>query len=147
MLPPQMDSPEARIQLVATALQESGPALEDRLQIGGPAKGLWMFELGGGVYGVLTNVLTSAFASAICNALSVIISFKVIYDALPNNDVLAAAFARLLLWSDPAPLPEIGATQRAWDYYRRNWRPGRPHPELWPANYERAREAVLAQSP
>lgn len=142
LLPPQMDSVEARLMLLAIAQQESGPALTDRKQVGGPARGLWQFEMGGGVYGVLTNSLTSAFASAICNALGVFISLNPIYDALAENDVLAAAFARLLLWTDPAPLPEVGRATEAWDYYRRNWRPGRPHFALWPGNYQRAREAL-----
>ena len=36
------------------------------------------------------------------------------------------------------PLPEIGARDMAWEYYRRNWRPGAPHPEAWPRNYDTA---------
>ncbi len=35
-------------------------------------------------------------------------------------------FARLLLWTDAKPLPAIGDEQGAWDYYLRNWRPGKP---------------------
>ena len=54
-----------------------------------------------------------------------------------------SAFARLLLWTDPAPLPALGAAVRAWAYYRRNWRPGKPHPETWPEMYQNALSFVL----
>jgi hypothetical protein len=30
----------------------------------------------------------------------------------------------------------------AWDYYLRNWRPGKPHPERWSVNHGAACEAL-----
>ena len=53
--------------------------------------------------------------------------------ALTFSELLQAGMARLLLWSDPRPLPlpmpeNEGA---AWDIYLNNWRPGRPHRDRW----------------
>ena len=53
LLPAKMDSPQARAMLKAIALQES--RFEHRKQIGGPARGFWQFEQGGGVRGVLNH--------------------------------------------------------------------------------------------
>src|SRR5699024_10369063 len=50
LLPAVMDTHQARVMLLAIALQESDLAYRE--QIGGPAHGLWMFERGGGVKGV-----------------------------------------------------------------------------------------------
>ncbi len=52
--------------------------------------------------------------------------------------MLACAFARLLLFTDPRPLPALGNPQAAWDYYVRNWRPGKPHRDTWDALYAKA---------
>ena len=62
-------------------------------------------------------------------------------EALATADPLAAAFARLLLWTDPRPIPS-GSPQAAWDYYIRNWRPGKPHRHTWDAFYRQAEQAV-----
>ena len=67
-----------------------------------------------------------------------------VYAALLIDDVLAAGIARLLLWTDPAPLPELGDVDAGWNYYDRNWRPGAPRPEAWPYNYSIARNAVTS---
>jgi hypothetical protein len=58
-----------------------------------------------------------------------------IWCALESDDVLAAGVARLLLLTDPKRLPALGDAETAWDYYRRNWRPRKPHPKRWPENY------------
>ncbi|MNL86831.1 hypothetical protein D3C87_2157110 [compost metagenome] len=47
--------------------------------------------------------------------------------------MLAAGVARLLLWTDPKTLPSIGDVDAAWALYLRTWRPGKPHPQTWPA--------------
>ena len=59
LLPPQMDTQEARAMLIAIALQES--RLTYRKQIGGPARGLHQFETGG-VRAVLRHAATEAHA-------------------------------------------------------------------------------------
>jgi hypothetical protein len=65
-----------------------------------------------------------------------------VYAALEHDDVLAAAFARLLLWTDPEPLPAVGEVQRAWALYLRTWRPGKPHRQTWDALYAQTMEEV-----
>lgn len=133
LLPGNMDSREARVMLAAIGLQES--RLEHRRQIKGPARGFWQFESGGGVRGVLNHPSSKRHASAICEAQGVTASTQAVYAKLEHDDILAAAFARLLLYTDPRPLPRIGDVQGAWGYYIRNWRPGKPHRHTWDALY------------
>ena len=64
------------------------------------------------------------------------------YEAITNNDVLACIFARLLLWTHPQALPKRGDVAGAWAYYLDLWRPGKPHHELWPGNFERGWKAT-----
>ena len=121
----------ARLLMMAIAGQES--AWGARLQVGGPARSFWQFEQGGGVAGVFR--VCPAQVKAVCAELFVPADVATVYEAMAWHDVLAAAMARLLLWTDPRPLPAIGEVQPAWEYYLRNWRPGRPHPETWPGRY------------
>lgn len=135
----------ARVELLAISGQEA--SWSARVQGGdGPAHGLWQFERGGGVAGVLSNRSTGVMAAAACEAAGVGATANAAYAALMRDDHLAVAFARLLLWSDPAPLPAIGDVDGAWDYYERNWRPGKPGPDRWPGNYDAAMAAVAALS-
>lgn len=148
LLPQRMDTPSARVMLIAIALQES--ALRHRVQLPlrpgmppGPARGLWQFERGGGVVGVLGHRASSRLAADVCAARGVdrTNSTKV-WEALANDDILAACFARLLLWTDPGPMPTT--EQAGWAKYVGVWRPGKPHPERWPRNWLLAQEAVHA---
>ena len=138
LLPARMNSPAAIALLLAIGLQES--RLTHRRQIGGPARGLWQFERGGGVRGVLEHPSSKKLAAAVCEARGVEPIASRVYGALEDDDVLAAAFARLLLWTDPKPLPAIGDTQSGWDLYIRTWRPGKPHRHTWDALYATATE-------
>lgn len=138
---PSMDSPKARLMLLAIGLQES--RFEHRRQIGGPARGYWQFEQGGGVRGVLLHKTSSYDATKICYARGVGSSTREVYERLENDDILACCFARLLLWTDAKPLPMIGDVDTAWEYYLRTWRPGKPHPATWPALYERAHNMLM----
>ncbi len=140
MLPARMSSREAEVQMLAIGLQES--RFEHRRQIGGPARGFWQFEQGGGVRGVLRHSASREHALAVCRVRNVIATESAVYAALENDDVLAAAFARLLLWTDPKALPALGDEQAAWDLYLRTWRPGKPHRHTWDALYAKALEAV-----
>jgi len=135
LLPEKMNSPAARVLMLAICGQEANWL--HRVQIGGPAHGLWQFEKGGGVKGVLTHPASRDIAAAVCAERGLMNGGLVdgAYEALVIDDILAACFARLLLWTDPRPLPSIGAQQDAWNYYVRNWRPGKPHPQQWPACY------------
>jgi len=142
LLPARMDTPLARLMLLAIGLQES--RLTNRFQIvsgggKGPARGLWQFERGGGVRGVLEHPATKASAGAVCLARQVQPVASVVWGELETDDVLAAAFARLLLFSDPRPLPAAVDVTGAWDLYARTWRPGKPHPETWPAFHDLAK--------
>lgn len=65
-----------------------------------------------------------------------------VWEKLAEDDILAAAFARLLLFTDPKSLPAIGAREAAWAYYLRNWRPGKPHPQSWEECYSKATGAT-----
>lgn len=146
LLPARMDCAEARVLMVAIGLQESGLTARAQLLAGGrrgAARGLWQFEVGGGVHGVLTHSATRALALQLCQARGVNPVEAVVWSALETDDVLAAGLARLLLVSDPAPLPPIGAQERAWDYYLRNWRPGKPHVLRWAMNYQAALAACV----
>lgn len=135
-----LDSPQARVQLLAMALQESG--LFERHQVGGPAHGLWQFEAGGGVKGVLTHSASQRRARALCESHGIAPTIAAVFAALEQDDVLAAGFARLLLWTLPMPLPAIGDEQAAWDQYIEAWRPGKPHRDRWAKVYPLAVQAV-----
>lgn len=140
LLPARMDSPEARVMLFAIGLQES--RFQHTRQINGPARGYWQFELGGGVAGVLTHPSTRSIALRIAKDRVGTNLHRPVYNALETDLALAGAFARLLLVSDPKPLPALGDAEGAWKYYIRNWRPGKPHPETWPKLYALALEHV-----
>jgi hypothetical protein len=141
LLPGRLDSPEARCMMLAIGLQESRLIARAQIVNGGgkgPARGLWQFERGGGVRGVLEHPATKAAAGAVCLARQVAPTPPAVWAALETDDVLAAAFARLLLLADPKPLPALGDSAGAWACYLRNWRPGKPKPDSWPAVYAQA---------
>lgn len=141
LLPKHMDSVRARISLTVIALQES--QLIYRRQIKGPARGLWQFEEGGGVKGVLHFSTTQHIAADVCEKLGVGNSIPEVYSTLEFNDILACCMARLLLYTDAKPLPEVGEVDAMWRYYVANWRPGKPHPQKWGVNYATALELLL----
>ena len=138
LLPEKMDTCAARVLLLAIGLQES--RLTHRQQIGGPAKGLWQFEQLGGVLGVLKHRSTIVYAFRLCHEREVAPFTNDVYEMLAHDDVLAAGFARLLLYTDPHPLPVAGDKQGSWDYYIRTWRPGKPHRHTWDELYDKAME-------
>lgn len=131
--------------LLCIAMQESGPKLDARYQSSpssnpGPARGWWQFEQGGGVAGVLQHATSKALAQDVCARLTIVPASEAVWRALEGNDMLSAAFARLLVLTDPKSVPSDEST--GWDYYLRTWRPGKPHPETWPTNWKIASEAV-----
>ncbi|WXL23905.1 hypothetical protein WG219_11115 [Ectopseudomonas mendocina] len=142
LLPANMSSPEAEVMLLAITRQED-PEQRRRQWPKGPARGLWQFEQGGGVRGVLNHPATRDIAVRVCGVRGVQPSPEAVMIAIIIDDVLAAAFARLLLWSDPKRLPKANDPQGAWDLYIRTWRPGKPHPEKWPGNYAAAVREVI----
>lgn len=143
LLPPSMDSAEARVMLLAIGLQESRftTRLQRPLRLGmpnGPARGFWQFERGGGVKGVMTHAATADHARIVCDARGVEFKAMPVWSKLAEDDLLACAFARLLLFTDPRPLPKLGDENGAWAYYVANWRPGKPHRQTWAKLYGEA---------
>lgn len=142
MLPPRMDSDKARVMLLAITLQEADGIY--RIQHGdGPAHGLWQFEEGGGVRGVMQHPNSRDYARALCASRHMPFDRHAVWQALAHDDILAAGFARLLLWTDFKPLPEIADMRGGWNYYLGLWRPGKPHPRKWPRCHRAARSQVL----
>lgn len=124
------DSRPARVMVLTIGLQES--RFKYRRQMGnGPAKSFWQFERGGGVKGVLTHPASKVKALALCAARKVPPEALAVWNAMEFDDVLGAGMCRLLLLTDPKPLPAVDDAPRAWDYYLRTWRPGKPHRATW----------------
>lgn len=146
LLPQKMNSPEAKAMMLAIAFQESG--LKYRRQVGGPARGYFQFEQGGGVRGVLNHPATSqtiqAFLAQMDYGWTPVSNAEACYSAIEHNDMLAAAFARLLLWTLPEAMPGKESPAVGWERYYSGWRPGRPHRITWDAHFARAWEIVDA---
>lgn len=123
LLPARMRSREAVTVLLTIGLQES--KFQYRRQMGnGPARGLFQFEKMGAVDGVLQHRASRALALDVCRERGVASVAGDVHSKLEHDDVLAAAFARLLLWTDPKALPALNDVDGAWQLYLRTWRPG-----------------------
>lgn len=152
LLPARMTSPEAEVMLLAIGLQES--RFQQRRQLvgspprpTGPAKSFWQAEQGGGmVTGLLRyrDQRVRDLAIGLCATRGVDPVPRAVWDAIEHDDVLAAGMARLLLFTDPKPLPAIGDADAAWSLYERVWRPGKPHRATWNALYWQAAGEVSA---
>lgn len=154
LLPERMRSAQAIAILLAIQLQEA-PNQEQK-QDGGPAVGIWQFEKGGGIAGVLRHAASRPYALKVCEALGIEATKDAVYLALQGtNDTLDAAFARLLLWTDASSLPGLGDVTGAWQLYLRTWNPGahsrgseKARATLrrkWSTNYAKALEAMVCQ--
>lgn len=135
LLPPKLDSAEAKAMLMAIAMQES--RWDHRRQIGGPARGFWQFEFGG-IKGVLAHKASQPLIHAVLDRLDYDHVPDTSYVAIEHNDVLAFAYARCLLWTLPGALPARGEAGEGWEQYIEAWRPGKPHSETWDAFYAEA---------
>lgn len=140
VLPSKFNTTDSTVLLLAIGLQES--RFEHRQQVGGPARSFWQFEKGGGVKGVLSHPGTAKHAQAVCVLRGIAPTAESVYARMLDDDLLGCAFARLLLYSDAKPVPVAGSIDAGWDYYARNWRPGRPHPETWRGLYLEAMKAA-----
>lgn len=83
-------------------------------------------------------------AVGLCAVRGVESATRAVWDAIEQDDVLAAGLARLLLWTDPGRLPRLGDADGAWQLYVRTWRPGKPHRSTWPDLYEQALAEVMS---
>lgn len=145
LLPVIMRTAQAKVLLYATNRQENPKRLPK--QIGGPAVGDYQFESGGGVRGVLEHPATAEQAARVCKARNIAAMRITVYEALQHDPVLAAAFARLLYYTDPGRLPGVGDEQATWDLYLRTWRPGafKRQPEELRAKWTRSyNDAMVA---
>lgn len=145
-VPDHMNTKPAHVMLVAIGLQES--RFEARAQIlqgggKGPARGFWQFERGGGCRGVLMHEASHVLMVKTCLARACAPTPADLWRRLEVDDVLACVAARLLLFTDPKPLPNNA--QGGWDYYTRVWRPGKPHRHTWDDLYAQAVNIVNAQ--
>lgn len=127
LLPSNMDTPAARVHMLAFGLQES--LMKHRYQVlngggKGPARGLWQFERGGGILGVLQHPQSRVHAQRVCDARGVEPDSRSVWERMETDDALACAFARLLMWTDPLALPAATDAEGAWRLYLRTWRPG-----------------------
>ena len=140
----------ARVMMLAIGLQESRflfrfQKIAGKPYLKGPARGFWQFERGGGVHGVMTHDKTKEHARNLCAKRKVDWDERAVHAALETDDILAAGFARLLLWADAERLPSPNASHdMAWECYERCWRPGKPHRETWDAFHIQARGQVFA---
>lgn len=139
-LPARMDTVGARLMMLAIQKQEDPE--ERRYQVvrrteatapenivgdktaKGPARSLWQMEKGGGVKGVLFHTGTEQYILDICKQIGVPPTQNACWLAIEESDTLAACFARLLLWTDPKPMPAASDADGAFDLYLRTWRPG-----------------------
>ena len=147
LLPAHMDSARARVMQLAIGRQES--RFLYRRQMGnGPARGYWQFERGtqssrGGVWGVYLHAASREHMRGLCAARDCRFEPQSIWAAIEHDDVLAAGVARLLLWTDALPLPEVDDVDGAWRLYAlRTWRPGKPHLATWAGFHREARQAL-----
>lgn len=143
-LVPEMDSPQARCMLLAIGRQESG--FSTRHQVGGPAHGLWQFERNG-VLAVMHHTATAQCVFRVCRDFGIQYGSSALYEAIAADDVLACILARLLLWTDPRPLPDVGDAMEAWNLYERCWRPGKPNYSRWRSTaYPQALSAIRVEN-
>lgn len=140
------DTPEARRFLLAIAMQESSLAHRRQVVQGGaengPAASFWQFEQGGGCKGVLNHRSTAVRMAKLCADYNVMPTAPGLWEAMRYNDVVAAAAARLLVYTLPKGLPTT--EQEGWEQYIAAWRPGKPHVRTWAANWDAAGLVVRA---
>jgi len=138
------DTPSARRMLVAIALQESGLANRRQVVSGGaengPAASFWQFEQGGGCKGVLGHHASAKRMLKVCNEYNVMATPAGLWEAMRYQDIVAACAARLLLYTLPGALPTTA--EEGWKQYISVWRPGKPHPQKWQANWDAAERLI-----
>jgi hypothetical protein len=162
ILPTTPWTPQACVLLGAIGLQESG-GRDIAQEAGGPGQGYWQEEAG--IAAVLRNPTSAELARQCVAASGILRGASQIPEvfqvetaasvvghggypstSLPpiivvmrqkflNFQTLQLCLARLMLWDNPNPLPDLGDCNGAWNYYDATWRPGSPRPESWASNY------------
>lgn len=155
LFPDRYNTPPARAMLLAIALQESDFIHRQQLignhrnwweSLKGPATSFWQFERIG-IRGVLEHHTTGPLIREVLDTLGYPEDVGTIHTAVTHNDILAACFARLLLWQVPQALPGPDQASEAWRQYLRAWRPGKPRPERWQSRYHTAWNIVERSIP
>lgn len=142
-LGPRYASREAEVMLLAVAQQESRIVWR-RQQPAGPARSWWQAEPPT-VMSVLSKWEHGRQRLKDLGVLNGVglPSDHEIMTWIECSEVAACIVARGILWLDQAPLPALGDEAGAWACYAdRCWRPGKPHPETWPAAYHNALDAT-----
>lgn len=143
LLPGEMKSLEALVLMCAIGLQESRFIYRRQIVNGtptGPAKGFWQFERGGGCKGVVEHPASRYWMHKVCTNQGVSFNATGIWNAIETNDVIAAAAARLLMFTDPKYLPSVKDLNGGWNLYIRTWRPGKPHRHTWTNFHQQAQK-------
>ena len=129
ILPAKMDTRHARITLAAIGYQES--KYQSRRQI---------IKKDGKLVPEGPAASTEMAAKEVCRLCGVLPERMSVWERMQFDDVLGAAFARLLMWTDSGRIPT--SESEGWAMYLRTWRPGKPHPEEWPASWRYALSVV-----
>lgn len=137
-------SPKAARFLLAIAIQESGLANRRQVLAGGaetgPAVSFWQAEVTGGMILVLKHAATKIRMADLCAAYNVGTTPQALWEAIRYQDIVAAAAARLLVFTLPGALPVT--EDDGWQQYLAAWRPGKPHRERWGPAWKLATETV-----
>jgi hypothetical protein len=130
-------SDNALVLMLAIAYQESGRLNHTTQMHGGPARGYWQFEGGHNqaLDLIMRNPQTYDLALKACLIAHVPYELSAVHASFVEKHWLCAVFARLLLYLDHRMLPETDASNVAWAYYLRNWRPGKPNKRYWSYNH------------
>jgi hypothetical protein len=128
--------------LLTIAGQESGFSARHQ-HGGGPARSLLQFELAG-VRGVMAHSTSRDTLRALCGDVLVDFDDRAILTAMTWSDPFAFAMGRLLILTDPWPLPKMQG--EGWALYMRTWRPGKPRREHWPVAWAQALAARASAS-
>lgn len=150
LFPAAWNSIEARLLIGAIDMQETKFTTRrqiirwasDGKPVFGPAVSFGQFEQGGGIKGVMTHPASSYYAKELCRLRGIGIGARDVWVAMQTDDVLGYGFARLLLRTDPKPLPRIGDVAAAYACYNELWRPGVKRPNDWPDSYAAAVKGV-----
>jgi hypothetical protein len=152
-----MGPPEVLVQLLATALHE-GDGLKARVQYGPKGSSIlkrfghsmWMFEGGekAALAGLFASPATGPALRKACEWLGVEHDHQHVWWCMVGNDKLAAICGRLLLLTDPHPVPMLDDVDESYATYLRCWRPGKPPgPDKWRRVHQRALDAVARVHP
>lgn len=127
-LPSEMDSPEARLIVLATGVQET--QYQTRQQVDGPARGLFQAQYNF-ILDLMHNPASGNHVWNLCGVMGITYGSHAMFDALLRDDPFAACMCRLGFWCDPRPLPDVGDVLGAWGAYERVQRPGKPSYTRW----------------